>query len=134
MLTRHTPLKLGRVVVTAACLDALRVREDDPDPIVMACEIAPLIRRHAAHDWGSVSDPEANEHALLDGSRILSVYHVRGVKVWIITDAESDVCPACWTGAGICEPDLGEWVEGIHFRTDRPPQRVGTTVLLPSDY
>lgn len=140
MPTRHTPLQLGRVVVTHACLEALKRQDDENELIVQARDIVPLLRRHSSGDWGDI-DPQdrgLNEQALRDGSRLLSVYHVRGVKVWVITDAETDACPACSTGQGVCEPDKGEWVgdvsDGIHFRTDLPPQRVSTTVLLPSDY
>jgi hypothetical protein len=75
-----------------------------------------------------------NDAALEDGGRILRVYDVRGETVWIITDAETDVCPACWAGIGACDPDKGEWHADIHFRTDLPPLRLATTVMLPSDY
>lgn len=49
------------------------------------------ISRHQAGDWGDVTahDREANEAALVDGSRLWSVYHsTAGVKFWIITEAD----------------------------------------------
>lgn len=51
--------------------------------------------------------------------------------IWLSTMA---VGLACWAGEGTCEPAKGEWADGMHFRTDLPPQRVSTTVLLPEDY
>lgn len=135
MLTHNTPLDLGRVVVTRTCLARLRL-DDEPDLLVMARDLDPLLRRHRAGDWGEIDprDVGLNEQALEDGSRLLSVYAVRGQRIWIITDAATDVCPACWAGIGRCEPDKGEWQDGIHFRTDLPPRRLSTTVMLPEDY
>jgi hypothetical protein len=129
----HTPLELGRVVVTATCLERLRI-DGEEDLVVQIRDIAPLLRRHKAGDWGGVSDLWVNQAAITDGSRVLSVYDVRGETVWIITDAATDVCPACWAGVGTCEPEKGEWHSDIHFRIDLSPRRLSTTVLLPSDY
>lgn len=68
-----------------------------------------LITRHIHGDWGDVckEDAMANEYAVKSGSRILSVYHVFGVKLYVISDA-------AWT--------------------DDPSIREVTTILLPSDY
>ncbi len=133
--SQHPPrtLELGRVVVTTNCLRRLTI-DDELAVLVQMRDIAPLLHRHASGDWGDVSDPWVNRAALDDGGRILSVYDVRGHTVWIITDGESDACPACWTGVGRCKPGLGEWHNGIHFRTDLPARRLSTTVLLPEDY
>lgn len=51
-----------------------------------------LLARHAACDWGELSneDIRANEHALTDGSRILSAYTVDNHRIWIITEAVGD--------------------------------------------
>ena len=71
---------LGSVFVTAQA-DTVLVHED----------VTTAIRRHMAGDWGDTcpEDREANERALIDGSRLLSVYHDRnGVKFWIITEAD----------------------------------------------
>ena len=138
MLNHNTPLQaleLGRIVVTRTCLARLRIG-DEPDLVVEARDIAPLLERHATGDWGDVDpdDARANDAAQASGSRLLSSYRVRGEKVWVITDAATDVCAACWTGAGRCEPEKGEWQSGMHFRTDLPARRISTTVLLPEDY
>lgn len=78
-------------------------------------EVSPrdLLSRHAGGDWGDLDDEDkqANDHALKDGSRILSAYNLgdpedRSERVWIITEAE-------------LEPG---------------GRRYGTTILLPSDY
>lgn len=56
-----------------------------------------FIERHVRGDWGDLSedDKQANEDALVDGSRILSSYILEGegddaVKLWIITEAEDE--------------------------------------------
>lgn len=55
-------------------------------------EIKQAIGRHLSGDWGDLDeeDTEANWNSLKDGSRLLSAYHIRGVKIWIITEAEDD--------------------------------------------
>jgi hypothetical protein len=70
----------GNLYFTAA-VDRELVRED----IITALE------RHGNGDWGDVcpEDREANETALATGGRLFSVYHDRrGVKFWIITEAD----------------------------------------------
>jgi hypothetical protein len=52
-----------------------------------------FIIRHVRGDWGLVDDEDkmANDQALLDGSRLLSAYKtLKGVKIWIITEACDD--------------------------------------------
>ncbi len=47
--------------------------------------------RHMHCDWGDVGkeDWEANDRALVEGTRLFSVYHTRqGVKFWIISEAD----------------------------------------------
>jgi hypothetical protein len=49
------------------------------------------IQRHQAGDWGDVcaEDRLANDCALVQGTRVLSVYHSAArVKFWIITEAD----------------------------------------------
>ena len=88
----------GRFLATPAVLDAV------PRGTIFAA-----IERHLNGDWGDVcdSDKRANDRALKNGSRLLSVYHTpalgdkkKEIKFWIITEAD----------------------------------RSATTVLLPSDY
>lgn len=57
---------LGQQVATPNALQQLS--EDD---------IFIALHRHANGDWGDVDhhDRRANDHALIDGSRLLSVYH-----------------------------------------------------------
>jgi hypothetical protein len=74
--------ELGRVVITANA--KARLKE---------WVITAALRRHAAGDWGSISadDRCANDRAITDGDRILSIYPVtfRARKCfWIITDAD----------------------------------------------
>jgi len=47
------------------------------------------LARHSVGDWGEVGsdDRQANEDALAEGSRLLSVYRTEeGTKFWIITE------------------------------------------------
>ena len=86
MISANSPrFKLGQVVATPAAIETLeRLGENAFD----------FVARHVRGDWGDIcdEDQEANEEALVDGSRILSSY-VQGddtTKIWIITDAEDD--------------------------------------------
>jgi hypothetical protein len=52
-----------------------------------------FLKRHLAGDWGDLceEDRQANEQALIDGSRLLSAYHLKdGTKVWAISEAIGD--------------------------------------------
>lgn len=71
--------ELGRQVVTEGVLASLQFDE-----------ITGLIRRHAAGDWGDVSrdDAQENETSLAQGHRLMSVYHVRETKVYVITERD----------------------------------------------
>jgi hypothetical protein len=91
---------LGQVVATPG---AIAVMER------LAINPADLIRRHVTGDWGDI-DPEdrgLNEQAVVNDSRIFSVYGKRGSDdcLWVITDAADD--------AG---------------------KRIATTILRPDDY
>jgi hypothetical protein len=127
--------ELGRVLVTQGALTALQELTGG-DAGKTYETIRSLLHRHQAGDWGDVDleDVGRNEEALEDGSRLLSVYRVEGQRFWVITDAETDVCPACWAGIGRCEPERGERSGGFHFRTDLPRRRLSTTILRPEDY
>ena len=82
MTTTTLPIakfRLGKIVSTPNALD--RLTQDD---ILLA------IRRHQAGDWGDVDTHghAANERALVEGTRLWSVYHAgNGVKFWLITEA-----------------------------------------------
>ncbi len=74
---------LGKVVATPNAIAAI-----PQDKIISA------LQRHQSGDWGTVcpEDRRANDDALVEGSRILSVYFVpRGLKFWIITEADRSV-------------------------------------------
>lgn len=51
---------------------------------------ANLLARHASGDWGLVDEEDAKENrlSLKHNLRLMSVYDVRGVKVWVITEAD----------------------------------------------
>lgn len=74
---------LGQVVMTANAAQQL-----PPTEVMQA------IQRHAIGDWGDVDgeDRRANDRAIQDGDRLLSVYHTTsGIKFWIITEWDRSV-------------------------------------------
>ena len=89
---------LGHIVSTPAALDALN--EINYPPLA-------LINRHRRGDWGDLDDEDiqANNDALMNGSRLLSAYTIQDTKFWIITEAMDD-----------------------------NGDRAATTILLPSEY
>jgi hypothetical protein len=90
---------LGRLLATPGALAVLEEAGQTPHD---------FISRHARGDWGDVcdDDKQANEDALVDGSRLLSSYKTStNVKLWVITEA-----------------------------TDDNGQRAATTVLRPDEY
>jgi len=78
---------IGRLVATPGAIDACNTSGDN---------ILGFVTRHAQGDWGELDkeDVAANNHALLDGSRLLSAYHLSdSTKIWIITEADrSSTC------------------------------------------
>ena len=53
-----------------------------------------FLARHVTGDWGDLDeeDRQANELALIDGSRILSAYTTKkGERLWVITEAVNEV-------------------------------------------
>lgn len=74
----------GRVVATPGFLDALAESGQDA---------AFFLDMHLQGCWGEIGpdDWRMNDHALLDGSRLLSVYRtLKGVEIWVITEAAGD--------------------------------------------
>ena len=52
-----------------------------------------FLQRHLTGDYGLLDqeDIQANDQALIDGSRLLSAYRLKdGTKVWAITEAENE--------------------------------------------
>lgn len=98
----------GQIVATPGALALLTQHGVSADTI---------LRRHLSGDWGTVCSDDAavNEAALRDGSRLLSNYEIaKGVTLWIISDAESDI------------DEAGNVLT--------PPRRLCTTILRPEDY
>jgi hypothetical protein len=86
MSTRTIPIavfRLGRIVSTPNALASL-TQED----ILLG------IKRHQAGDWGNLCDEDwqANDRALVQGTRIVSAYNAaNGTRFWIITEADRSV-------------------------------------------
>ena len=71
---------LGRIVAT---LGAIAVIPNE--------ELLNALSRHHHGDWGDLCehDRQENERSLLDGCRLMSVYHSKaGVKFYIITESD----------------------------------------------
>lgn len=74
---------LGEVVATAQAMATLT-----------GADMQLALHRHVTGDWGKVGkeDREANEQALLNSTRLLSIYYsASGAKFWIITEADRSV-------------------------------------------
>ncbi len=72
----------GQVVSTPAALDAIEQSGQTPEF---------FLDRHVKGDWGCVctDDQQANDDALVHGTRILSAYKtLKGVRLWIVTEAD----------------------------------------------
>ena len=75
---------LGSIVCTRAIFDTMN-KDYDFSEFAKAS-----LARHSAGDWGDMceGDKQANEAALVDGSRLFSAYKADGrPKIWIITEA-----------------------------------------------
>lgn len=73
---------LGQVVATPGALAALDAAGQTP---------MEFLRRHQSGDYGVVDadDWQANEQAIIEGTRILSAYLLStGEKLWVITEAD----------------------------------------------
>ncbi len=75
---------LGRVVATPGALAAFERNGQIP---------LAVLTRHIFGDWGELDpeDHEANDRALVEGSRIFSSYLLKdNTKVWVITEASRE--------------------------------------------
>jgi hypothetical protein len=85
--TRHPLFSLGQVVATPGALEAFAATGEP---------ITRYIAMHQCGEWGQLDpdDIRANEHALKQGARLLSAYHLKDdTKIWIITEADrSSTC------------------------------------------
>ena len=90
---------LGQILATPGALEALEDSGQEPTF---------FLAKHNQGDWGDLSEGDRllNEEALTDGSRIMSSYKtLKGIKLWVITDA-----------------------------VDEDGERYVTTILLPEEY
>ena len=88
MTTAKKPLfPLGKLVATPGALEAVAAHPG---------LLNDFLSRHGTGDWGDVDahDKQANDAALVDGSRVVSAYTTpAGVRLWIITEAgRSSTC------------------------------------------
>ena len=84
-MSAHSRFPLGHVVTTPGALVAFEKTGQSPSE---------FLQRHQHVDWGDLcpDDAKANELALIDGSRLLSSYHLNDdTKVWIITEADRSI-------------------------------------------
>ena len=75
---RRVLFPLGQVVMTRNAASEL-----------LPVDVMDALSRHAQGDWGDVDNEDAvsNEQALVEDTRLLSVYHAStGQKFWIITE------------------------------------------------
>jgi hypothetical protein len=80
MMEVTSKFPLGRLVATPNAINSLTHGDT-----------LNALNRHRSGDWGDVceEDRQANKRALIEGTRLLSVYHsIKGVKFWIITEAD----------------------------------------------
>ena len=79
---KNPKFQLGPVYITPAAIVALTFNYVGP---------VDVLGRHIAGDWGDLAeaDQAANEQAISDGRRILSVYHLAdGTHLSIVTEAD----------------------------------------------
>jgi hypothetical protein len=80
-LNETKKFSLGRIVATPGALETLRDSGQ---------EAGIFLARHVTGDWGDLDqeDRQANDAALIDGSRLLSAYMTaKSERLWIITEA-----------------------------------------------
>lgn len=87
MTTEHQPVALfsvGNVMMTAGLRDAVGEQFN----------ATYYLYRHVTGDWGNVckDDAQANEYAIANGLRIISVYHFQtsteNIEFYVITEAD----------------------------------------------
>lgn len=85
---RRPKFQAGQLVITSG-VEALDMRD----------KVLSLFERHMRGDWGDwgdicEEDRELNEVALKSGGRLMSVYNLGDVTIWIITEADRSVTTA----------------------------------------
>jgi hypothetical protein len=98
------------------------------DTAALDIALKSVFKRHISGDWGDMDpqDADQNEKACATGARVVSAYEIVDVKVWVITDAETDGCYNCMLGLPACPVCHGEALPA--------PLRQVTTILRPCDY
>lgn len=88
----HQPTIIIRPEKTRVALGMLLITRNAQE-LLTGEEIGHAIARHMSGDWGDVppEDREANEEALVQGFRLLSVYGEGDRRFWIITEADRSV-------------------------------------------
>lgn len=78
---------IGEIYLTRGVND--KIAED----VVFAAFVLKSLQRHCTRDWGDLTpdDKQANDRALVAGTRILSAYIIGQYKIWIITEADKSV-------------------------------------------
>ncbi len=76
--------ELGNIVATPAAIKKMEVTGTD--------EIY-LLGNHQKGNWTEMEpdDQNSNKQAIIDGTRIFSAYTVKGIKFWVITEADRSV-------------------------------------------
>ncbi len=95
MNSEKKPLfELGPIVATPPCMIALKKAGQS---------IEHFVNKHVTGDWAELDDhdTQANEDAIWDETRIMSVYKTNcGDVIWVITEADrSSTClllPSCY--------------------------------------
>ncbi|OGU05547.1 MAG: hypothetical protein A2075_23945 [Geobacteraceae bacterium GWC2_58_44] len=78
----------GQLVVTRGVNDLMVINEEFAKHVYLS------LKRHLAGDWGEVCDEDraANDLALQEGDRLLSVYKKEGLpKIWVITEWDRSI-------------------------------------------
>ncbi|MDD3662150.1 MAG: hypothetical protein PHG63_03735 [Candidatus Dojkabacteria bacterium] len=91
MLQAGIKFNLGRLYLTRGVNDLVA------ENLEFAKFVNDSLRRHANGDWGEMcrEDRAENQQALVDGTRLLSVYQTAGKpKIWIITEADRSATTA----------------------------------------
>jgi hypothetical protein len=82
MTETTTPaFSIGALLSTPGALEAFEKNGQTPFE---------FLQRHIAKDWGDLCDEDRllNDQSLIDGSRLLSAYHLKDkTKIWCITEA-----------------------------------------------
>lgn len=85
MRTTKSKFPMGQIVATPASLQAIQDAQQTP---------LEFLSRHGQGDWGEVGkeDWDANDAALVEGTRLLSAYRTsKSVRIWIITEWDRSV-------------------------------------------